>query len=431
MTRGAPNAAPYWWEQAPPESVSDTVPAPVCDVVVVGAGYAGLGAALTLARAGRSVQVFDRQRPGEGASTRNGGIASGNLHISFAAMIRAFGVARATAVYAEGKAAREDLARFLANEGIECDFQAVGRFTGAVRAAHYETLAREAELLERHLGIGAYAVPRAEQHLEIGSEFYHGGVVRPDIGGLHPGKLHAGLLARVRDAGARVLGRTAVLDVRRERGGFDVTTARGRVRAADVVVATNGYGDESDAWLRRRLVPAASRIIATEPLRAEVMSRALPRSRMMGETRRLFHYYRPSPDRTRILFGGRDTPWRGREAQATADLARHLVALFPELRGVAISHSWNGNVAFNRDRLPRLFVRDGVHYAVGFCGSGVVWARWLGTKAALRILGDADARSAFEGEPPRAVPLYRGRPWFLPLTQAWMGARDRFDRLRA
>ena len=56
---------PYWWEAAPYQSVLRR-PFKTCDVAVVGAGFAGLTAALILARAGRSVQVFDKQRPGEG-----------------------------------------------------------------------------------------------------------------------------------------------------------------------------------------------------------------------------------------------------------------------------------------------------------------------------------------------------------------------------
>ena len=119
---------PYWWVEAP---LAQTVPKPVdasCDVVIMGAGYTGLSAAITLARAGRSVQVFDRQKPGEGASSRNGGITSGNLRPSFAEMTKRFGEARATAILAEAKLAREDLYRFLAEENIDCDFKLVGRF---------------------------------------------------------------------------------------------------------------------------------------------------------------------------------------------------------------------------------------------------------------------------------------------------------------
>ena len=123
MIRGEP----YWWADAPLPRLEQRAVAPASDVVIVGAGYTGLSAALTLARAGRSVQVFDRQRAGEGASTRNGGIASGNLRPSFAELIRRFGEERATAIQAEAKEAREDLIRFIAEERIDCQFARTGR----------------------------------------------------------------------------------------------------------------------------------------------------------------------------------------------------------------------------------------------------------------------------------------------------------------
>ena len=122
---------PYWWLAATPPALPQTAVQPACDVAIVGAGYTGLSAAITLARAGRSVQVFDKQRPGEGASTRNGGITSGNLRPGYAEMARRFGRERADAIQAEAVEARADLYRFIAEEGIDCDFKLVGRFSGA------------------------------------------------------------------------------------------------------------------------------------------------------------------------------------------------------------------------------------------------------------------------------------------------------------
>ncbi|HEX4893906.1 MAG TPA: FAD-binding oxidoreductase, partial [Hyphomicrobiaceae bacterium] len=253
---------PYWWEAAPPTTLPQ-LPVPArADVVIVGAGYTGLSAALTLARAGRSVHVFDRMRPGEGASTRNGGIASGNLRPGHAELTKAFGRERADAIHLEGKAAREDLADFIAREKIECDFKLTGRFTGASSAKDYDGLARDAEYLARTLKIEAYAVPRAEQHAVLGTDFYHGGSVRLDIGGLHPAKFPAGMLRLAMTAGATIHGETAVLGVRSDGAEYEVSTARGTIRASHVITGTNGYTDKVDPWLKRRMVPVRSRIIA-------------------------------------------------------------------------------------------------------------------------------------------------------------------------
>ncbi len=421
---------PYWWEAAPPTTLSQATVATRSDVVIVGAGYTGLSAAITLARAGRSVQVFDKLRPGEGASTRNGGIASGSVRPGFAEMEAKFGTERAKGLELEAKAAREDLARFIMQEKIDCDFKLTGRFTGASQQTDYDSLAREGERLVRTLGIEAFAVTRAEQRRELGTDFYHGGLVRKDIGGLHPAKLHAGMLRLALEAGATIHGETAVAGIRSEDSAFEVTTARGTVKAAHVIAGTNGYGDQYDRWLRRRMVPVRSRIIATAPLSDNLMREFMPKGYMLSETRALHYYYRPSPDGRRILFGGRDGTIAGDPQWPTESLRQAMVDVFPILDDVAVTHSWYGHVAMNRDMIPRIFSKDGVRYAAGYCGSGVVWARWSGQKAAQQVLGLADGQSALDFRPPKAVPLFNGTPWFMPAVFAWLTAKDRMRHPR-
>jgi len=420
----------YWWAAAPLATLPQRPVDPTCDVAIVGAGYTGLSAAITLARAGRSVQVFDKQRPGEGASTRNGGITSGNLRPSAAQLATRFGAAAAVAIEAEGKAAREDLYRFIEDERIDCDFALTGRFRGAYAPRDYDALARDAEALHRTLGIEAYAVPRHEQRGYLGTDTYHGGAVRMDIGGLHPAKLHAGMLRVARDAGVTVHAETAVTAIAPAGAGYAVSTARGATRAEDVITGSNGYTDASDRWLRRRLVPVRSRIIATAPLSPNLMGELMPRRMMCGETRQMHYYYRPSPDGSRILFGGRDGTISGDPAWPTEELRQALISIFPMLDDVAIEHSWFGNVAMNRDMIPRVFSRAGKHYAAGYCGSGVVWARWAGKKAALQVLSDDAGRSALDFRPPAAVPLFNGTPWFMPAVFAWMTLQDKMAARR-
>ncbi len=420
---------PYWWEAAPPVSSPQVPVAKACDVVIVGAGYTGLSAAITLARAGRSVMVFDKLRPGEGASTRNGGMASGSLRPGLGELTRTFGEVRAKGILHESKLAREDLARFIRDENIACDFALTGRFTGADSPAAYERLAREAETLRRELKIDVRAVPRAEQRDYLGTDLYHGGLARDDIGGLHPAKLHRGMLEAAQKAGVVVHGETAVLGQVQNGDGFAVSTARGPVQARSVIMGTNGYTDGVDKWLRRRLVPVRSRIIATAPLSGNLMRQLMPKGVMCGDTRRLHYYFRPSPDGTRILYGGRDGNVAGEGNGATTLLKRGLAQVFPILADVELTHSWYGHVAMNRDMIPRIFTRKGTGYAVGYCGSGVVWAPWAGRKAALQVLQADESRSALDFRPPAAVPMFNGTPWFMPGVFAWLRLRDRLDRM--
>ena len=68
-------------------------------------------------------------------------------------------------------------------------------------------------------------------------------------------------------------------------GGFTVTTPRGAFKARDVIVATNGYTGPLTRWLRRRVIPIGSYMIATEPLAPEVMARLIPKQSQRAATR--------------------------------------------------------------------------------------------------------------------------------------------------
>ena len=136
------------------------------------------------------------------------------------------GLETALSVYGEAKTAREGFAAFIADENIDCDYQPVGRFIGALRPSHYEAQGREADRLNKYFDINAEMVPKSEQHREIGSDLYHGGMVRPDLAGLHPAKFHAGLVEAAIKAGVTIHGETAVTGIRRDGDGFEIATVQ-------------------------------------------------------------------------------------------------------------------------------------------------------------------------------------------------------------
>lgn len=419
---------PYWWEEAPP-TPGDTPAMPrSADVAVIGSGYTGLSAALTLARAGRSVVVFDSDTPGIGASSRNGGMLGSWLKPSLDTLTRRYGPEAARALFAESREAYDFLGRFIADETIECDYAETGAFTGIVKPAQYEAMARETERLSRTIGVEADMVPRSEVRNELGTDIYCGGRVTHRRAGLHPARYHAGLIGRVRESGATVAGNCPVTAIQRNGGDFTVTTPHASLKVRNVVVATNGYTGPVTPALRRRVIPVTSYMIATAPLSPNLMATLMPKGRMLTDSNRLLCYFRPSPDNTRVLFGGRPAYTAIGPKLAAERLSRHMTRIFPELRDVELTHSWFGYIAYTFDRLPHVGEHDGMHYAMGYCGSGVVMSTWLGRKAALRLLGQAEGKSAFaELEHPTSR-FYHGRPWFLPLVQAWYQGADMLGR---
>ncbi|MSU90044.1 FAD-dependent oxidoreductase [Rhodobacteraceae bacterium 2CG4] len=399
---------PFWWDHAPPAPIERPPLPKTADLVVVGSGYTGLHAALPVARAGRSVVVLEAGQPGQGCSTRNGGQISTAIKPGLATLARRHGADTARAILAEGVASRRFVERFVRDEGIACDFSACGRFHAAAHPRAFAALARIAD------GARITLVPRARQHEELGTDRYHGGAVFHDHAALDPGRYHAGLLDRVRAAGALIAPDTPARTLDEDGAGVRVGTPHGAIRARDVVLATNGYGGPLSPWHRARIVPVGSYLVATEPLAPDLVARLFPTGRIASDSRRVVYYYRPSPDGRRVLFGGRVSAGEVAPQVSARRLHAAMADVFPELAGAAISHSWMGFVGYSFDTLPHTGRRGRIHHAMGYCGSGVGMASYLGMKAGLRVLDDPAGETALSAPDFPARPLYRGRPWFLP-----------------
>ena len=415
---------PYWWEAAPPsDAVTPDVPERV-DVAIVGGGYCGLSAALELRRQGLAVAVLEAGRIGYAASSLNGGMVSGSLKPSRAELTGMVGADRAGALLEEAAQCLPFLEDLLAREAIHCEYRRTGRCIGAHCRRAYAGLEARVETVRALTGSDAWLLPRERQREEIDTAYYHGGMVVEASGALHPALYHRGLAAAVRDAGGRVAEDTRVESIVRRPGGFTLATWRGPVQARELMVATNGYTGDVTPWLRRRLIPLGSYIIATEPLPPETVRRLVPRGRMLVDTKRVLSYYRLSPDGSRILFGGRASFRQVTAREAAPRLHGFMTAVWPELARSRITHAWTGNVAFTFDLVPHMGVHEGVHYAVGCQGSGVAMATYLGYRTALKIAGKAATPSAFDGLPFPTRPGYRGNPWFLPVVGGAYRLRD-------
>jgi glycine/D-amino acid oxidase-like deaminating enzyme len=416
---------PYWWDAAPLEAAGECVLPKHCDVAIIGAGYTGLSAALTLARAGRSVVVLEAAAPGQGASSRSGGMIGHGHRLSYSKLIKRFGPEKAKDLIREGMASLEFAKALITDEKIDAGLQLCGRMRGACTEADYATMGREAAALRRDLGMPIDVLSKSDVCHELAADFYQGGLLFRAHGGVHPALFHKGLLQRVRAAGALVTGYTPVTAVRRETDVFVVTTARGSLRAAEVVAATNGYTGRITPALARRLVAIPSFLIATEPLGQSRVHSLIPNGRMIVETGEKHRFYRPSPDRARLVMGGRAALHPVPLSYAAGWLMKELRAIFPSLSDARISHVWTGNVAMTRSDLPGIGQRDGIWYALGCNGSGVALMPYLGHKVALKILGQREGKTAFDDIPFAAVPFYNGTAWFRPLMTWWFRARDK------
>lgn len=417
-------STPFWWEQAPLDGTPASELPEEVDVLVVGAGYTGLHAALQTARAGMKTLVLDSEQPGYGCSSRNGGQISTSIKYNYAQLVKRYGESLARDILTMGKASLDYVGEFVEQENIDCNFEVTGRFHGAHSARAFAQMAHEIDQPNPVFDSDAYMVSREQQHTELGTDHYHGGMVFPHFAAVQPARYHAGTMERVRHAGATVLGHCGVESISskanpglnvgtKKAKRFQVQCARGTVAAEHIVIATNGYTGSLSPWQQRRVIPIGSYIIATESIDEGAMNHLFPTRRMLTDSRKLVYYYRPCPDHKRVIFGGRVSLTETDAKISGPKLHAEMCRLFPALADIKISHSWSGTVAYTFDSLMHCGEQDGMHYAMGYCGSGVGMASFLGKCIGEQIADTGSVEIPLAKIPFQTRPLYTGTPWFL------------------
>jgi glycine/D-amino acid oxidase-like deaminating enzyme len=403
------------------------------DVAVLGAGYAGLSAALTLAEAGASVAVLDMHAPGWGASGRNGGFCClGGAKLTSAQIRDRYGADELRSFRASERAAVAMAAALIDRRGMAVDrHSAAGEAMLAHRAEGLAALRADARAIREEHGVEARVLDRDDLvSAGMAGPHFHGALLTPIGFALNPLRYAIGLAHAAQDAGAAIHGRSPALSIRTENGRHVLRTDAGALRARRLIVATNGYSAEDlPPWMRARFLPAQSSVIVTRPLTDdEIAAQGWSTDMMAYDSRSLLHYFRLMPDR-RLLFGMRGglrwTP--GAHDHIRRLIRRDFEAMFPAWRGVETPFFWSSLVNLTRDLRP--FVGSipdmpGAFAAFGWHGNGVAMATWGGAQAALLALGRPTALPRFVQTPPRRFEMGPFRRLALRAAYVWRGLRD-------
>ncbi len=426
-----PKEQNYWLTTVQMPSAPEEPLPESADVVIVGAGFTGLSAALGFAKRGAKVVVLEAETIGWGASSRNGGMVLTGLKLGVNKLLSMYGVELARRMYAASLATIGVVERIVNQENIACDFARTGHLEVACKPSHFDDYSRQAEVIAREFDHRLRVVPKAQLGEEIGSDVYYGGMVDESSAGLNPARYVAGLAGAAMRTGAQIAHRTRLQNIRRAaRGGapgFALNTSRGAIWARNVLVGTSGYTDSATPALRKKIIPIGSFIVATEVL-PEALARELsPRNRQIYDSKNYLHYYRLTPD-NRMLFGGRAAffPESEKTVRQSAEILRRgMTGVYPHLSASKVEYVWGGTLDFCFDIMPHAGQMDGIFFAVGYAGHGVAMATYQGQKMAEWIAeGKTDnpfAEIPFPGAP---LGLYNGKPWFLPLAGAYYKVLD-------
>jgi glycine/D-amino acid oxidase-like deaminating enzyme len=394
------------------------------DVLIVGAGFTGLSAALHLAETGARVCVLEAGEPGWGASGRNGGQVNPSLKHDPDDLVRLYGAAHAEPLIEAVSQSADLVFDLIERHRIDCQPVRSGWLQVAYSPKQVDGLHARARQWERR-GVPTRMLDREEVTARLGTQAFAGGWLDGRAGGIQPLAYTRGLVRAAQQAGVAVHGGSAVAALVRQGVQWRATTVSGAVVTADqVLLATNGYTGALWPKLSRTVLAANSFIVATEPLSGREADAILRGGETASTSQRLLLYFRKDAQ-GRLLMGG-----RGHFADPTgpgdfAHLERSLELLFPQLGPLRYQYRWAGRIAVTRDFMPHVHTpAPGLTIALGYNGRGIALATSVGKYVAARMV-DARAPFPYPVTPMQPIPLHGLQRFYIGGGVAWYSLLDR------
>lgn len=221
------------WTARTEEGRAESVAGPSAEVLVLGAGMAGLSVAYQLLRAGISVLVIDKAAIGSGETGRTTAHLADALDDRYYLLEQAHGEAGAKLARASHRAAIESIAEIVEREGIACDFERLDGYLYTYADEPAEIIEREFRAAQR-AGLHVERVESAPLPFRTGPSLRYANQAQ-----FEPMAYLNGLAAAVRRMGGRIATGHQVVHVDRGEPARVHLADGSTLSARHLVVATN------------------------------------------------------------------------------------------------------------------------------------------------------------------------------------------------
>jgi glycine/D-amino acid oxidase-like deaminating enzyme len=394
------------WEQLTPERPINPplVGERTADVCIIGAGFTGLSAALQLLENGKSVCLVEAHQVGHGGSGRNVGLVNAGTWVPPDDLEQTLGKAEGNRLNTALGAAPALVFSTIDKYGIACQDTRTGTLHMAHNAAGLDDLRSRVEQWQRR-GANVELLTGQACADACGTDQVAGALLDHRAGTVNPMAYASGMARNVVRLGGQLFGDSPVTGLQRSGDGWQVLTKRGRVRAEQVIIASNAYTEGEWSQVKEHIFAGYYYQVASLPLSGAEQAGILQGGQGSWDTRTVLSSIRRDAH-GRLVLGslGNAANYPLWFIRQWADrIQRHY---FPQLGQVEWQCTWTGRIGFTPDHLLRLFEpAPGLLAATGFNGRGVTTGTLVGKCFADYLLsGDAKALPvAFSGKPAVSV----------------------------
>jgi len=366
------------------------------DVVIVGGGYTGLSSAFHIKEKfpEKHIVLLEGACCGYGASGRNGGFCIATDLINGAGEVDSEELQKNLEVSFYGL---NFIKRMISDHGVECDLVESGMLEVALTEKHIRGLEEfQGEL--KSFGLDSTLLHGKDLETEIKSPQFIAGLHNPHGANLNPAKLARGMKRVVEEVGVEVRERTVVTRITPGKMNL-IDTELGDISTPILVIALNGYAHKL-GFFKNRVFPISVFQIATKPLnKSQLESIGWGNRQGLSDMRTMFSYSIMTAD-NRIVMGGTDFAYydfdaicSGNDKKYTRSVTDNLFFFFPQLKGLAIDHTWGGTTTYTLNESPTVGVmgdHKNIYYGVGL-SEGVPTTQTFGRIIADLMAGESNA----------------------------------------
>ena len=374
---------PYWWDFYKPYHLKNCeVKEQVFDLVIVGSGYTGISASIEANRQNFNTLVIDQSALGEGASTRSAGMISGGLNLGKKVnLFKKYGESLALDFIQESIDSYKYLEETIVGSEQNVFYQKTGRLVLAHSKKKLIALQAKTNLLNKVTQLQVELLNNLES--ELPNNYYKGGMLVKDAASIHPSLFYKHLLDKTINLGTKICTPCKLSSYKKKDNFYLLDTPQGQIKTKYLLFATNGYSAKEIGEEHNKIIGVPSYISVTSELGEDAIHNLMPKLRMYSDTKNDLFYFRPTPDRKRLLFGAFPI-WAANQENTSFVknfFLKKIHKIFPDIPNFELDYIWGGKVGVTFNTLPEVNKIDNRLYVFGCNGSGVALMPYLGNRS--------------------------------------------------